>query len=230
MVIQAVVDAVFLDQRRHDDGGNPNAVAIEFESPLIRVPVLRLVARWHGCRRSNVIVETAVFVPRDDEQTAVPDGRSGDRIVGLSDEIVAGPDIIERMLRRTSRIVAGCKAEDRAVIRLDKCELRTAGRIFFHVGSKVRVLVDVGHIDSLQGRPDTQRSSGVNPPLAGQLVEYRSVFKLKSIDTGPNSLLCPRRADIHSAGRRSENEKAIRPGWTGHPGKPVVTHCVMLGE
>src|ERR1041385_4207664 len=101
--------------------------------------------------------------------------------------MVAGPDVVERGLRCAFRIVAGCKTEDGAVIRLDKCELRTTGRVALHVGSKVGVLVDVGHIDSLQRRCNTQRASGVNSPLAHQLVEDRSVFKLESIDTGPDA-------------------------------------------
>src|SRR3978361_2165740 len=90
----AMLDQVFWNQWRHNNGWNPRSKLFEGE-PLTAPP------RSCGqCRSgSDMVIEATMLVPGDDEEALAPDRRFADGFVGGFDEALARGDASERVLR-----------------------------------------------------------------------------------------------------------------------------------
>src|ERR1700731_44598 len=98
MIIELVINAVLRNPRRDDDGRNTYAYLFKGEAVLVVRRARSGVSGRDGGRWRDVIIESAVLVPGDDEQALVPVRRFADRFVDRFDQCLAVGDAIEWML------------------------------------------------------------------------------------------------------------------------------------
>src|ERR1019366_8785076 len=80
-------------------------VPLERKAVLV-VFVAGLGVAWcRGLRRTAVVVETAMLVPRHDEHTALPSRGVADRLVRRLDESLTLSDVRQRMLRAAGPVI-----------------------------------------------------------------------------------------------------------------------------
>ena len=116
MVIDAVIDQVARDERRYDDGRNARPVLLERELILIYIIAEPGIARCDCRRRSHMVEESPVLIPRDDEQTTIPYWRVTNGLIGAFNQRFSASDVVEWMLRCAAFVIR----EDVTVARLNE--------------------------------------------------------------------------------------------------------------
>src|SRR4029077_20251374 len=82
VIVDPVVNEVARDQRSDHHRGNTRAILVKGETSLVGPIELRLVTRGSRFGRRNVVIESAVFVPSDDEHAGLPERRVANRFIG----------------------------------------------------------------------------------------------------------------------------------------------------
>src|SRR5262249_28716426 len=147
--------------------------------------------RPRGRRRNDMVVETAMLVPRDDQEALLPDGRVSDRLVGGFDETLARGDAGERVLR-----VPVPEVVEDVITRLDE-DIGGVERRVLQMFRELLEFLDVEHDANAVELGDIRevivRVDPVLHALLLEKVEHRPLLELKpsagSADRDRNFLL-----------------------------------------
>jgi len=101
VIVKSAINSSRLDVRRNQNCGDADAEAREVKRRIERVGIARpvLVVRIHGRRRRNVVVEAAVLVVDDNQESGLAQGLVfPDGVEGIADKNFALLDVVIRVL------------------------------------------------------------------------------------------------------------------------------------
>jgi hypothetical protein len=105
VIVDPVIDQVSGDQRRYHHRRNARSVLFEKEARPVVLIGRRGIARSGRVRRGDMVIEPAVLIPSYYQETAIPQRRVANCLVGRFDEALPPGYIVEGVLRRAAFVM-----------------------------------------------------------------------------------------------------------------------------